>query len=162
MALRQIRLKNDPILRKKSREVEKIDERIKQIVEDMFETMYENKGIGLACVQVGMLKRIVVIDMQDEDGQMVLINPKIIKKSDEKQINVEGCLSIPGENGYVERPKTVIVEYTDLNGNVQQKTASDYKAHCFCHELDHLDGVLYTDKVLNLSEEEIERLNDEK
>ena len=98
MALRQIRLKNDPILRKKSREVEKIDERIKQIVEDMFETMYENKGIGLACVQVGMLKRIVVIDMQDEDGQMVLINPKIIKKSDEKQINVEGCLSIPGEN----------------------------------------------------------------
>ncbi|MDU1832173.1 MAG: peptide deformylase [Finegoldia magna] len=130
MALRQIRLKNDPILRKKSREVEKIDERIKQIVEDMFETMYENKGIGLACVQVGMLKRIVVIDMQDEDGQMVLINPKIIKKSDEKQINVEGCLSIPGENGYVERPKTVTVEYTD--------------------------------KVLNLSEEEIERLNNEK
>ena len=99
MALRQIRLENDPILRKKSREVEKIDDRIKQIVDDMFETMYENKGIGLACVQVGMLKRIVVIDMQDEDGKMVLINPKIIERSDEKQINVEGCLSVPGKNG---------------------------------------------------------------
>ncbi|MDU7033289.1 MAG: peptide deformylase [Finegoldia magna] len=162
MALRQIRLENDPILRKKSREVEKIDDRIKQIAEDMFETMYENKGIGLACVQVGMLKRIVVIDMQDEDGKMVLINPKIIEKSEEKQINIEGCLSVPGKNGYVERPKTVVVEYTDLNGNTQRVTATDYKAHCFCHELDHLDGVLYTDKVLNLSEEEVERLNNEK
>lgn len=162
MALRQIRLENDPILRKKSREVEKIDDRIKHIVDDMFETMYENKGIGLACVQVGMLKRIVVIDMQDEDGKMVLINPKIIERSDEKQINVEGCLSVPGKNGYVERPKTVTVEYTDLDGNIQRKTGTDYKAHCFCHELDHLDGVLYTDKVLNLSDEEIERLNNEK
>ena len=120
MALRQIRLENDPILRKKSREVEKIDDRIKQIVDDMFETMYENKGIGLACVQVGMLKRIVVIDMQDEDGKMVLINPRIVERSDEKQINVEGCLSVPGKNGYVERPKIVTVEYTDLDGNVQR------------------------------------------
>lgn len=162
MALRQIRLENDPILRKKSREVEKIDDRIKQIVEDMFETMYEKKGIGLACVQVGMLKRIVVIDMQDEDGKMVLINPKIIEKSEEKQINIEGCLSVPGKNGYVERPKTVVVEYTDLDGNTQRVMGTDYKAHCFCHELDHLDGVLYTDKVLNLSEEEVERLNNEK
>ena len=130
MALRQIRLENDPILRKKSREVEKIDDRIKQIAEDMFETMYENKGIGLACVQVGMLKRIVVIDMQDEDGKMVLINPKIIEKSEDKQINIEGCLSVPGKNGYVERPKTVVVEYTDLNGNTQRVTGTDYKAHC--------------------------------
>ncbi|WP_297812816.1 peptide deformylase [uncultured Finegoldia sp.] len=162
MAIREIRLENDPILRKKSRVVEKIDDRIKQIVEDMFETMYENKGIGLACVQVGMLKRIVVIDMQDEDGKMVLINPKIIYSSDEKQINIEGCLSVPGQNGYVERPKTVTVEYTDLDGNVIQKTASDYKAHCFCHELDHLDGVLYIDKKLNLTEEEIEKLENEK
>lgn len=162
MAIREIRLENDPILRKKSRVVEKIDDRIKQIVEDMFETMYENKGIGLACVQVGMLKRIVVIDMQDEDGKMVLINPKIIYGSDEKQINIEGCLSVPGQNGYVERPRTVTVEYTDLDGNVIQKTASDYKAHCFCHELDHLDGVLYIDKKLNLTEEEIEKLENEK
>ena len=162
MAIREIRLENDPILRKKSRVVEKIDDRIKQIVEDMFETMYENKGIGLACVQVGMLKRIVVIDMQDEDGKMVLINPKIIYSSDEKQINIEGCLSVPGQNGYVERPRTVTVEYTDLDGNVIQKTASDYKAHCFCHELDHLDGVLYIDKKLNLTEEEIEKLENEK
>ncbi len=162
MAIRQIRLKDDPILRKKSREVEVIDDRIRQIVEDMFETMYENEGIGLACVQVGILKRIVVIDMRDDDGKIVLINPKIIDQSEEKQIDMEGCLSIPNERGYVERPKSVTVEYTDLDGNTQTKTVTDYKAHCFCHELDHLDGVLYTDKVLNLTKEEIEKLENEK
>ena len=161
MAIRNIRQVGDPILRKTSKEVKEVNDRIKILLEDMAETMYKADGVGLAAPQVGLLKRVIVVDIRDEQGLIKLVNPEIIEK-DGEQIGVEGCLSVPGKNGYVERPKTVTVEYTDLDGNIQRKTATDYKAHCFCHELDHLDGVLYTDKVLDLTDEEIESLNNEK
>lgn len=159
MAIRQIRLEEDPILRKKSREVTDINDRIKEIVQDMGETMYENNGLGLAAVQVGILKRIVVIDFREGDGLMVLINPEIVEKSDQENIDIEGCLSVPNRSEYVKRPKSLVVEYTDLDGNRKKYEAEDYEAHCICHELDHLNGILYTDDFLKLTEEEVEKFN---
>lgn len=145
MAIRNIRIIGDPILRKKSREVEKIDNRIIQLLDDMEETMRDANGLGLAAPQIGILKRLVVVDMQDGNGVMKMINPKITKKSEDTQENLEGCLSIPGKSGVVDRPKNLILEYTDINGENVVVNCDEYKAVCICHELDHLEGVLYTD-----------------
>lgn len=145
MALRQIRYENDPILRKKSREITKIDDRIKTLISDMAETMYENEGVGLAAPQVGVLRRVVVIDVGE--GLLELINPEIIEKKGES-IDVEGCLSIPGRAGKVKRPEYVKVKYLDINGKEQFVEGEGLLARALCHEIDHLNGVLFIDKMI--------------
>ena len=160
MAKRQIRIEGDPLLRKKSREVENINERIIELLKDMEDTLYEADGLGLAAPQVGVLRRVVVIDMRDDIGLIKMINPKIIKKSENLQLNTEGCLSVPDKSGYVERPENLIVEYLDENGEKQTMECDGYKAVCVSHELDHLDGVLYIDKVVEVDEETLKELEE--
>lgn len=146
MAIRQIRKLPDDILHKKCRPVETIDERTRELIKDMTETMYQlpNCG-GLAANQVGVLKRVVVIDVGE--GLYQLVNPKIIEAEGERVV-VEGCMSSPDVWGKVKRPERVVVEYTNPEGEVLQKEAEGLLAKCFCHELDHLDGVFFTDKVI--------------
>ena len=150
MALRQIREEGDEFLRKRSREVEFDDiksEKIQSLIDDMLETMYNYKGVGLAAVQVGMLKRVIVIDVEDEKGPYVLNNPQIIKTKGEKECD-EGCLSFPNQFGKVVRPTEVTVEFYDRNAKKEKLKAKDLLAQAICHECDHLEGVLFVDKVL--------------
>lgn len=144
MAIRQIRVEGDPLLRKKSRNIEKIDEKIKVLSEDMLETMEKAEGVGLAAPQVGILKRLIVIDIGE--GPLVCINPKITEKSGE-ELDEEGCLSVPGKSGKVLRPKKISVEFMDLEGIQKEIEAEDLLARVFCHEIDHLEGILYIDKL---------------
>lgn len=145
MALRKIRLSNDDILRKKSKVVEKVDDRIRLILNDMADTMYNTEnGGGLAAPQIGILKRLVVMDMGQ--GLIKLVNPKIIYKEGEQKV-VEGCLSIPDTWGKLKRPAKVIVQALDENGEEVTFTGTGDLAKCFCHEIDHLDGILFTDLV---------------
>lgn len=147
MALRNIIKAPDELLRKKSRPVEKIDGKIITLLDDMAETMYANDGVGLAAVQVGILRRVVVIDIGDEEiGLIELINP-VIKKSSGNQINEEGCLSVEGRRGNVKRPAKLVVEAYNREGQLIKYTAQGYLAVAMCHEIDHLDGVLFTDKL---------------
>ncbi|MCR4594296.1 MAG: peptide deformylase [Clostridiales bacterium] len=150
MAKRNIRTEEDPILRKKSREVTNIDDRILTLLDDMADTMYDAEGVGLAAVQVGVLRRVVVIDVGD--GLMELINPEITER-DGRQCEIEGCLSLPGKSGYTMRPETVKVKALNREGKWCVYKGEGLKARAFCHELDHLDGILYTDNLA--SEEEI-------
>lgn len=148
MAKLNIVKEGDPILRKKSRPVDVIDERIKTLAADMIETMHAANGCGLAAVQVGKLRRMVVVEV--EEGQTyVMINPEIIEKSG-KQNEAEGCLSVPDKWGITDRPMTVTVRYTGLDGKIHTATGSELKARAFCHELDHLEGVLFTDNVIRM------------
>ena len=150
MALRTIREEGDEFLRKKSREIVIDDitgEKIQNLIDDMLETMYSFNGVGLAAVQVGMLKRVIVIDVEDEKGPYVLINPRILKTKGEKECD-EGCLSFPNQFGKVIRPTEVIVEFYDRNAKKVKLKAKDLLAQAICHECDHLDGVLFVDKVL--------------
>ena len=145
MALRQIILFDDEILRKKSKEVEVIDEKIKEILDDMANTMYNaGNGAGLAAPQVGILKKLVVIDMGQ--GLIKLVNPKIIKQEGKQQV-IEGCLSLPNIFGKLIRPAKVTVQALDENGKEIIITGTGDFAKCLCHEIDHLDGVLFTDFV---------------
>ncbi len=145
MALRQIRLKEDPILRKKSKTVEKVDDKIRMLLEDMAETMYHSKiGGGLAAPQVGILKRLVVIDMGQ--GLIKLVNPVILEEEGDQEV-IEGCLSIPGTWGKLTRPAKVTVQALNENGESITLTGIGDLAKCFCHEIDHLDGILFTDFV---------------
>lgn len=144
MAIRQIVQIGEPVLRKKSKVVEKIDEKIIQLLDDMADTMYHADGVGLAAPQVGILKRIVVIDIGD--GLLELINPEIIETSGE-QIDEEGCLSVIGESGPVKRPYRVKVRACDRNGNLFEIEGEELLARAFCHEIDHLEGILYVDKI---------------
>ena len=144
MALRTIRVEGDDILRKTCREVTEITPRIKELISDMLETMYDANGVGLAAPQVGVLKRIVVIDVGE--GAYAMINPKIVASSGE-QTGDEGCLSVPGMAGQVTRPNYVKAEYYDENGDAYEIEAEGLFARAICHELDHLDGTLYIDKV---------------
>lgn len=144
MALRKIVVKGDPILEKKCRTVEKFDDRLHQLLDDMAETMYDAEGLGLAAPQVGMLKRAVVIDVGD--GLIELINPEIIE-SEGEQYEAEGCLSIPGEYYETIRPQKVKVKAQDRNGNWCEYEGEDLKARCFCHEIDHLNGVLFLERL---------------
>lgn len=145
MALRQIRLSGDEILRKKSRPVEVVDDRIRQILNDMAETMYNTEnGGGLAGPQVGILKRLVVIDMGE--GLIKLVNPEIIKEEGHQEA-IEGCLSIPDVWGKVNRPYKVTVKALNENGEEIILTGKGDLAKCFCHEIDHLEGILFTDLV---------------
>ncbi len=146
MALRNLRYEGDEILRKKSREVDVVNDRIKMLMEDMVETMYKFEGIGLAAPQVGILKRVIVVDV--EDGKVYkMINPKIITKSGE-QTAQEGCLSVIDKKGMVPRPLKVQVEYINEIGEKIQLDAEGLLARAICHEIDHLEGVLFVDRVI--------------
>lgn len=150
MALRQIREEKDELLRKKSREVAIDDitgEKIQSLIDDMIETMHNFNGVGLAAVQVGMLKRVIVIDVEDGKGPYVLINPSILKTKGEKECD-EGCLSFPNQFGKVIRPTEVTVEFLDRNAKKVKLKAKDLLAQAICHECDHLEGILFVDKVL--------------
>lgn len=142
MALRQIRIDGDPILRKRSREVEKIDDRMLDLLDDMVETMRAANGIGLAAPQVGVLKRVIVIDLGEKP--LKVINPVISEKEGAVK-DIEGCLSVPKMRGTVERPEKIKVIFMNENGDQLVMEPSGYLARVFCHEIDHLDGVLYTD-----------------
>lgn len=144
MALRQIRVMGDDVLRKTSKEVKEMTPRLKTLVEDMFDTMYEAMGVGLAAPQVGILKRIVVIDTYEEGEKFVLVNPEIIHR-DGEQIGDEGCLSLPGKTAIVKRPNHVICRAYDENMEMITIEGEGLLARAICHELDHLDGVLYPD-----------------
>lgn len=145
MGIRKIRYEGDPILRKECKVVDKMTPRLQTLIEDMFDTMYEANGVGLAAPQVGILKRIVVIDVQD-GNQYVLINPEIVERSGE-QTGDEGCLSLPGKVGTVTRPNYVKVKAFDENLTPITIEGEELLARAICHELDHLDGVLYRDHV---------------
>lgn len=144
MALRQIVQVGDPVLRKKSKTVEKIDSKIIQLLEDMAETMYEADGVGLAAPQVGVLKRVVVIDIGE--GIIELINPEIIEVRGE-QLDEEGCLSVIGESGLVRRPNYVKVKGLNRYGKEIILEGTELLARAFCHEIDHLEGIIFTDKI---------------
>ena len=150
MALRQIREERDELLRKMSREIVIDDitgEKIQSLIDDMIETMKKYNGVGLAAVQVGVLKRVIVIDVEDENGPYVLINPQILKTKGEKECD-EGCLSFPNQFGKVIRPTEVLVEYYDRYAKKVKLKAKDLLAQAICHECDHLEGILFVDKVL--------------
>ncbi len=149
MAIRKIVLEGDEMLRKKSRPVDAFDEKLFTLLGDMAETMYQANGVGLAAPQVGVLRRVVVIDVGE--GLIELINPKIMAYSGE-QDDVEGCLSSPGEYGYVKRPKYVIVKAQDRHGKTFTIKGEDLLARAFCHEIDHLDGRLFKDLVSKMVE----------
>lgn len=146
MALRTIRVEEDPILRKTSKEVKDITPRTSILIKDMIETMYEMNGVGLAAVQVGILKRIFVVDIQDGFGQRVFVNPQIIKHNG-SQLGAEGCLSLPGLQDDVERANEIVIKASDENGEEFELKASEFLARVIQHENDHLDGILFTDYI---------------
>ena len=137
MAIRNVRLENDEILRKKSRTVEVIDDKIKELVDDMIETMHVHDGVGLAAPQVGILKRVVVIDLYDDKGPYVLINPEIIKQKGEQEVE-EGCLSFPNQ----------FVKALDRDGKEYKLKGKGLLAQAISHEVDHLEGILFVDKII--------------
>ena len=147
MAIRNIRLEKDEILKKKSREIEVIDDKIQTLIDDMIETMYKYNGVGLAAVQVGILKRVVVIDVEDGEGVRVLINPKITKTKGEQEVE-EGCLSFPNKYAKMIRPAEVTVEALNENGKKVTIKAKELLAQALCHEIDHLNGITFVEKML--------------
>ena len=147
MATRNLRYEGDEILKKKSREVEVIDDKLQILIDDMIDTMHKFNGVGLAAVQVGVLKRVVVIDLYDDKGPIVLINPVIIKTKGEQEVD-EGCLSFPNQFAKVIRPAEVVAEYTNRNGKRMKVKAKELLAQAICHELDHLEGEVFIDKIV--------------
>ena len=147
MAIRNLRYEGDEILKKKSREVEVIDDKLQVLIDDMIETMHKYNGVGLAAVQVGILKRLVVIDLYDDKGPIVLINPVILKTKGEQEVD-EGCLSFPNEFAKVIRPAEVTAEYTDRDGKRIKVKAKELLAQAICHEVDHLNGEVFIDKII--------------
>ncbi len=150
MAIRNIVKEGDPVLRKKCREVSEFDQKLHTLLDDMADTLYKADGVGLAAPQVGILKRVVLVDIGE--GLIELINPKIIAKSGEQQ-EIEGCLSCPGIYGTTTRPKCVTVSAYDRHGNKFTVNGSDLLARAFCHELDHLEGILFKDNAKDLFKE---------
>jgi peptide deformylase len=146
MALRQILRDGDETLRKQCRTVSVFDDRLQMLIDDMFQTMAANKGIGLAAPQVGVLKRLFVMDLQQGAGPITAVNPRIVYTAG-TQVGTEGCLSIPGKWGEVERPAQVVLEAQDRDGKPFSLEAEGLLAVCICHENDHLDGILFRDKV---------------
>ena len=147
MAIRKLRYEGDEILKKKSREVEVIDEKLQILIDDMIETTHKYNGVGLAAVQVGILKRVVTIDIYDDNGPIVLINPVIIKTKGAEEVD-EGCLSFPNQFAKVVRPTEVVAEYTDREGKRMRVKAKDLLAQAICHEVDHLNGEVFIDKIV--------------
>ena len=157
MALRNIVTVGDPVLTKKCRPVVKFDDRLAQLIDDMKETMRNANGVGLAAPQVGVLRRLVVVDVGDEIVE--LVNPELVSESEEQQTGVEGCLSLPGEYGVVTRPMYVTVRAQDRNGDWYEYDGEELVARCFCHEIDHLDGHMYTEIAEKmLTPEELEQM----
>ena len=147
MALRNIREMGDPVLEKKAKFITGVTPRIRTLAQDMLETMYDSGGVGLAAPQVGILKRLVVIDVTEEQEEpYIMLNPEILEQ-DGEQTAYEGCLSVPGKVGKVTRPNRVVVRYNDLEMNEWEMEAEEFLARAICHELDHLDGHLYVEKV---------------
>ena len=159
MAIRNIRIMGDPILEKVCKEVKEVTPRIKELIEDMLETMYDANGVGLAAPQVGVLKRIVVIDVTGEDP-IVLINPRILETSGE-QTGGEGCLSLPGKSGTVTRPNYVKVKAYDRDMKPFEIEGTELLARAFCHEIDHLDGHMYVEKVEGPLQDAVEEDDEE-
>ena len=147
MAIRNIREDGDEILRKTAREVDKIDERIQIFIDDMIETMHSLNGVGLAAQQVGILKRVIVLDLYDDNGPVVLINPVILKEKGKQEVD-EGCLSFPDQFAKIIRPKEVEVEFLDREGKKVKIKAKDLFAQAICHEVDHLNGIVFVDKII--------------
>lgn len=147
MAIRQVRLETDEILRKKAKEVDEVDDRIREILDDMLETMHEYNGVGLAGPQIGILKRIIVIDLYDGSKPLKLVNPRIIKQKGEQEVD-EGCLSFPNEFAKLIRPAEVIVEALNENGKKVKIKGEGLLAQALAHEIDHLDGILFVDKMI--------------
>ena len=153
MTVHKIVLLADPVLRQKASPIDRVDDGIRQLLDDMVETMYEAAGIGLAAPQIGISKRLIVMDCAKDDNPpeiWKMINPEIISRSEETTKMEEGCLSIPGYNGDVTRPAEVEVRYMDIDGTAQQMTATGLLAACVQHEIDHLDGVLFIDYLSRL------------
>lgn len=166
MAIRNLRYGDDEILRKKAREIEEIDDKIKILAQDMMDTMHKYDGVGLAGPQVGILKRIITIDLGEENTQYILINP-VIKKQKGEQIVEEGCLSFPNQYGKVKRPKTIVVEALDINGKKVRVEGKDLLAQALSHEIDHLNGEVFVNKVEegtleNISDKELEERRKQK
>ncbi len=158
MSKKKIIIEPDPILRQKSIYLEKVDDEIRCLLDDMLETMYSAPGIGLAAVQIGILKRLVVIDVskeKDKKNPLLLINPEIISKSKSTSIHEEGCLSLPGYFAEIERPAECYVKYIGYNGKKKEIKASGLLSTCIQHEIDHLDGVLFIDYLSKLKRDMI-------
>lgn len=147
MAIRQIRLSNDEILRKTSKEVEEVNDKIRELLQDMLETMHRYNGVGLAAPQVGVLKRVIVIDLYDGSEPLQLVNPKIVKAKGKQEVE-EGCLSFPNEYAKLIRPKEVVVEALNEKGEKVKIVGKDLLAQALAHEIDHLNGILFVDNML--------------
>lgn len=147
MAIRNLRYEGDEILNKKSREVEVIDDKLQTLIDDMIETMHKYNGVGLAAVQVGILKRVITIDLYDDNGTIVMINPIIVKEKGEQEVD-EGCLSFPNKFAKVVRPAEVVVEYTNREGKKVKVKAKELLAQAICHEVDHLNGETFVEKII--------------
>jgi len=158
MGLRQLRTEGDEILRKKAKPVKEINEKIIALLDDMRETLIEKNGVGLAAPQVGVLKRVAIVEYEDDFYE--LINPVIIASEDTQTCD-EACLSVPGYHGDIERPLSITVEAMNRDGETFTVTVEEYLASVFCHELDHLDGVLYLDKATNVRPIEKDEEDDE-
>jgi peptide deformylase len=154
MTIRKILTEPDPFLRQVSQEVEKVDDEIRKLMDDMLETMYAAPGIGLAAIQVGIPKRVIVIDLSKEGEKKPLyfVNPKIIVKSKNNSTYEEGCLSVPGQFAEVDRPEQCHVRYLDYNGQKKELKAEGLLATCIQHEIDHLEGILFIDYLSKLKQ----------
>ena len=156
MALRNIRIQGDPILTKECRKIDKMTPKIKQLIQDMFDTMYDAYGVGLAAPQVGILRRIAVVDVGE--GVIEMVNPVIVEQSGEQEC-VEGCLSFPGEYGITKRPYRVLVRAQDRSGKFFELASEGFRADACCHEIDHLDGINFKAHTIRmLSQEELENM----
>ena len=158
MHTRKIIIEPDPILRKKSESLEQVDNELRKLMDDMLKTMYAAPGIGLAAVQVGILKRLIVIDVSKDDNKkapLFLVNPQIIYKSKNTSIHEEGCLSLPGHFAEIERPSECHIDYLDYNGEKKNLKADGLLSTCIQHEIDHLDGVLFVDYLSKLKKDMI-------
>ena len=158
MPKRRIIIEPDPILRKKSENLEKVDDKLRRLMDDMLNTMYEAPGIGLAAVQIGILKRLIVIDISKNNQKknpLFIVNPKIIFKSKNTSTHEEGCLSLPGHFAEIERPSECHLEYLDYNGKKKKLKAKGLLSTCIQHEVDHLDGILFIDYLSKLKKDMI-------
>ena len=158
MSQRKIVIEPDPILRKKSEVLEKVDDELRELLNDMLETMYAAPGIGLAAVQIGVLKRLIVIDIskdKEKKNPLFLINPEIISRSKKTTIYEEGCLSLPGHFAEIERPAECQIKFIDYNGKKKELSANGLLATCIQHEVDHLNGVLFIDYLSKLKKDMI-------
>ena len=155
---KRILLEPDPILRKKCQPIENVDDELRKLMKDMLETMYTAPGIGLAAIQVGILKRVVVVDISKDDQEkhpLFFVNPEITYRSKETSVYEEGCLSLPGQFAEIERPAECHLKYIDFNGKEKELKADGLLSTCIQHEVDHLDGVLFIDYLSKLKKDMI-------